>query len=82
MNINLTLSPQKLAELERLASDARVELPDFVSGLVDEALESEEPEKSPSQLDYEEWHARFRRWVDSHQSRNPNVDDSRESIYD
>ena len=29
-----------------------------------------------------EWAADFRAWCDSHVSRNPNMDDSRESMYD
>lgn len=36
----------------------------------------------PSTETTEERVARFLAWVDSHESRNPNVDDSRESIYE
>jgi hypothetical protein len=31
--------------------------------------------------DYEKWYAYFREWLSKQTSRNPNFDDSRESIY-
>ncbi len=40
-----------------------------------------DPAHRPNQT-AEEWAADFRAWCDSRPSRNPNVDDSRESMYD
>ncbi len=66
-----------------------------VSGLTDEAVKAVEAyiaalravptaveQPAPRTETAEEWVARFTAWVDSHISRNPNMDDSRESIYD
>jgi hypothetical protein len=41
-----------------------------------------EQESSVMTMPFEQWQMQFRRWLASHQSRNPQFDDSRESIYD
>jgi hypothetical protein len=79
MNLTLTLTPETEARLkeqsnltgkkpEQLALEA---LQDRLSG---------EPVSPPS-LSAEEWLHEFDAWVRGHESRNPRLDDSRESIY-
>lgn len=81
MNITLPLSPEKFAELERYAAAAGTDLPRFILEAVQEKLE----ERNGSSLEtasYEDWHREFRSWIAAHKSRNPQFDDSRESVYD
>jgi hypothetical protein len=80
MSITIPLSPEAVAELERRATAAGLDVNAFVLDAVYEKLADEEAVPSP--LAYEQWLTEFRRWVSSHSSRNPNFDDSRDSIYD
>jgi hypothetical protein len=80
MTIHLTLPSDQQAELERRAAAAGIDPVHFVLKVVQERLT--EPEESASRkLSHEQWRRRFRNWVDSQVSRNPDFDDSRESIY-
>jgi len=66
---NPPLSPEMQAELDKLLQ------------LVAKARMPGEP-PPPRTETPDERAARFLEWVNSHESRNPNMDDSRESIYD
>jgi hypothetical protein len=79
-NITLSLTPENKAELERRAAAAGTDLSGFILAAVREKLD-EGSGSSPDQS-YEDWSRDFRCWVQSHQSRNPHFDDSRNSIYD
>jgi hypothetical protein len=78
MNIELTLSSLEQADLEQRAAAAGSDVPHFIQNLLRAQLdERTETVETP----YEEWQADFRSWIDSQRSRNPQFDDSRESIY-
>ena len=81
MNVTLTLLPEQEAELERRAAAAGTDLARFVVHVVQETLE-EPAECATEDLSYEQWSREFRAWISQQRSRNPNFDDSRESIYD
>jgi hypothetical protein len=81
MDITLTLSPERNAELEKLAAAAGTDVTGFILDAVVERLE--ERSGSPAEdLPYEHWKNDFHSWISSHLSRNPGFDDSRDSIYD
>jgi hypothetical protein len=63
------LSPEVQAELDKLLER------------ISQARMPGDPPR-PRTETAEEWIARFQAWIDSQPSRNPNVDDSRDSIYD
>jgi hypothetical protein len=80
MSITLPLSPEAAAELQRRAAAEGIDVTTFVLSAVQEKLSDENV--APVSLSYDQWLIEFQRWVSSHPSRNPRVDDSRESIYD
>lgn len=82
MNISLRLSPEELADLEQKASASGIDVDDYVLGVVRRQLETADTESSGQTLGHDQWSREFRAWLASHPSRNPNFDDSRESIYD
>jgi predicted transcriptional regulator len=77
MTLTLKLTPEIEAKLREL-SLATGRLPEE---LVLDAIEQNLVEESTPAIPYEEWARLFDQWVKSHRSRNPNFDDSRESIY-
>jgi hypothetical protein len=80
MRLNLTLPPEQQAELERRAQAAGMEPAKFVLTIVQERLG--EPEEPPRRrMSQEEWQRLFEEWAKIQKPRNPNFDDSRESIY-
>ena len=81
MSITLPLLPEQQAELERRAAAAGTDLTNFILDVVQEKL-GEPAEGSTGDLSYEQWSSKFHAWIARQRSRNPNVDDSRESIYD
>jgi hypothetical protein len=81
MNITLPLSPEKQAELERRAAAAGTDLSSFILEAVREKLEDRNG-SSAEVLPYEQWRGEFRSWIAGQRSRNPQLDDSRGSIYD
>ena len=81
MNITLTLSSEKQAELQRRAAAAGTDLASYILDTVQETLD-ERNGSSVEQAPYEEWSGDFRAWIAGHRSRNPQFDDRRESIYD
>lgn len=80
MNLTLNLLPQQAAELQRRATAAGTDLETFLLNLIVEAESAEEP--IATDLPYDRWRLEFQRWLKGHQPRNPNLDDTRESMYD
>ena len=81
MAITLDLSPEQQAELERRAAVSGSDVATFLRAVVAENLDDEVGSES-QEMPFEKWQAEFRAFVARQCSRNPNVDDSRESIYD
>jgi hypothetical protein len=80
MNVTLSLSPEEAAELERRASAVGTDVKTFLLHVAHDWSHSDE--RSVSDIPYHQWKRDFQSWILRSQSRNPNVDDSRESIYD
>ena len=80
MNVTLSLSAEESAELQRRATAAGTDVKTFLLHVVPDTDDA--GELSVSDVPYEEWKHDFRSWVTRNQSRNVNLDDSRESIYD
>lgn len=80
MTITLTISAEKKAELERLAAAAGTDLPTYILEAVEDKVESRSG--AFYNLPHEQWRTEYRQWVACQISRNPNFDDSRESIYE
>lgn len=80
MNLTLSLSPEEIAELQRRAAAAGTDVRTFLMHVATDTDDT--GDFSVSDVPYEVWKHDFRSWVTRHQSRNVNVDDSRESIYD
>jgi predicted transcriptional regulator len=78
MTLTLKLTPEIEAKLREL-SLATGRLPEELALDAIEQNLVEEP-NTPA-IPYEEWARLFDEWLKSHRSRNPNFDDSRESIY-
>lgn len=79
MNLLLHLTPETEAKLKQRASLAGKQVEDVVLEALAEQLNGE-PVSGPT-LPIEAWLQEFDAWVSGHKSRNPDVDDSRESIY-
>ena len=80
MNLTLSLSTEEIAELQRRAAAAGTDVKTFLLHVIPDTDDA--GEFTVSDVPYEEWKHDFRSWVMRHQSRNVNMDDSRESIYD
>ena len=80
MNVTLSLSAEESAELQRRAAAAGTDVKTFLLHVMPDTDDA--GELSVSAVPYEEWKHDFRLWVTRNQSRNVNLDDSRESIYD
>jgi hypothetical protein len=79
MTLTLTLPPETEAKLTEQAR-ALGKAPEVLAlEAIDERLSSEPA--SSEILPIGEWVEQFHAWVKSHHSRNPNLDDSRESLY-
>jgi len=79
LNLTLTLQPHQAAELQRRASLAGTDIQTLLMQMVFDADSADE--LSPDDLPYERWRQQFQQWVRAHKTRNPDVDDSRKSIY-
>jgi hypothetical protein len=79
MNLTLTLQPHQAAELQRRASLAGTDVHTLLMQMVFDADSADEA--SGGDLPYERWRQQFQQWVRAHKTRNPDVDDSRESMY-
>lgn len=80
MYITLTFSPEKEAALLKHAAAAGTDPTNFILDAVEEKLEEEID--SSAAIPYEPWRDEFRSWISRQRSRNPQFDDSRESIYE
>lgn len=80
MNIVLHLPPETEAKLLEQARVTGQNVEALVLEALHERLDSAEPAPA-SPVSTEEWLQLFDDWVGSHESRNPRVDDSRESMY-
>jgi predicted transcriptional regulator len=78
MTLTLKLTPEIEAKLRELSLATGRRPEELALDAIEQNL-VEEP-SSPA-IPYEEWARLFDEWLKSHQSRNPNFDDSRESIY-
>lgn len=63
-----------------LAPDMQAVLDELLARIAQARMPGDPPRQQTETA--EEWVARLRAWVNSQPSRNPNFDDSRESIYD
>jgi plasmid stability protein len=79
MNLILNLPPETEARLRQAAAESGKAPEELALEALDDKLSSEF--SSEPELSREEWLKQFHAWVNSHKSRNPNVDDSRESFY-
>ena len=78
MNLTLTLSPDTEAKLNERAK-ALGKAPEALAlEAIDEQFGTE---RKPTTLPVSERLKQFHDWVASHRSRNPTLDDSRESFY-
>ncbi len=78
MTLTLHLTPELEAKLRELSVSTGRMPEDLALDAIQENL-AEEPSTPP--IPYEEWARLFDAWLRDQRSRNPNVDDSRESIY-
>jgi hypothetical protein len=79
MNLTLHLTPETESRLKEQASLSGRSPEELALEALQEKL-ADEPTSSPP-LSPEEWLRRFDAWVSDHKSRNPRLDDSRDSIY-
>lgn len=80
MDVTLSLTAEDAAKLERQALAVGTDVKTYILNLLRDSRDSDV--SSASNLPYQEWKRNFESWVARHESRNPDVDDSRESIYD
>ena len=79
MNLSISVPPQFEAKLRERAEAIGEDVESFVLIALQEKLSSDMD--SLAILSSDQWLAAFDDWMRSRTSRNPNVDDSRESIY-
>ena len=80
MNLTLSLSPEESAELQRRADAAGTDVKTFLLHVIYDVDDS--AAMTFSDVPYEEWRQTFQEWLSRHQIKKPDMDDSRESIYD
>ena len=78
MKESISFTDDESADLQRRAAAARTEVKTFLLHLLPDSDDAGEP--SVGDVPYEEWKQAFRSWVARNQSRNFDMDDSRESI--
>ena len=79
MNLTLHLTQETEARLKEQASLSGRSLEELALEALQEKLSGEPI--SPPLLSPEEWLRQFDAWVGDHKSRNPRLDDSRDSMY-
>jgi hypothetical protein len=79
MTIEVQLPHEVESELNRRAELAGQDVSTYVAEAVRQMVGADH---NGSEVSYQQWQGDFRAWVESHRSRNPDFDDSRESIYD
>ena len=80
MNLTLTLSEQESAELERRATAAGTDVKTFLLHVVNDLDVADEQDSG--ELPYDQWKQDFQQWLNGHRTRNVNMHDRREGIYD
>ena len=80
MNLTLSLSPEESADLQRRAAAAGTDVKTFLLHVIHDIDDA--AEMATIDIPYDEWHQAFQEWLGRHQSKNPRMDDSRESIYE
>jgi len=80
MNILLHLPPETEARLIEQAQATGRDAETLALEAVRERFSAGEPASCPS-VSTDEWLRLFDAWVGDHESRNPRLDDSRDSIY-
>ena len=78
MNLILNLPPETEARLRQAAQESGKTAETLALEALDERLTDF---NAGPELSREEWLRRFNEWMSQVKSRNPNVDDSRESFY-
>jgi predicted DNA-binding protein len=78
MTLTLHLTPEMEARLRELSQSTGRMPEELALDLLERDLEVEDDGPAVS---YEEWSKHFDSWVKEQRSRNPHVDDSRDSIY-
>jgi hypothetical protein len=79
MNLILNLPPETEARLRQASAESGKAPEALALEALDEKLATDF--SSGPELSREEWLRRFNEWMSLVKSRNPNVDDSRESFY-
>jgi hypothetical protein len=82
MNLTVPLSSEVQAELQRRAAAAGHDLTTYIAEALRQHLEADDGLDVHGRRSADEWIREFHDWVSRQKSRNPNVDDRRESIYD
>jgi len=82
MTIQLELPPDVESRLAQQAAQAGQEVAAYIAQAVCQMLVVEHHGSQSEEASYEKWHEDFQAWLASHPSRNPDFDDSRESLYD
>ena len=82
MTIQLELPPDVESRLAQQAAIAGQDVSAYVAQAVRQMLVVELNGSEAEETSYENWHEDFQTWLASHPSRNPDFDDSRESLYD
>lgn len=78
MTLTLNLTPEIEAKLRELSLSTGRKPEELALDTLQQNLIEE---SSTPAISYEEWVRHFDEWVSEQRSRNPNVDDSRESMY-
>ena len=79
MTIKLQLPPDIENELAKQATLVGQDISTYVAEAIREMVAQD---RNGPEVAYDRWREEFRAWLESHRSRNPDFDDSRESIYD
>jgi hypothetical protein len=79
MSLTLILSTETEAKLRQVAAESGKAPEDLAVEVLEKMLADEDSEQPL--LPTDEWLRRFDGWVAAQKPRNPNFDDSRESIY-
>ena len=80
MNVTLSLTEEETAEFQRRATQSGTDVNTFLMKVLRDRIDCNEPDVSS--VPYLQWKKDFQEWIARNRSRNPNMDDSRESIYD
>jgi hypothetical protein len=82
MNVTLPLSSEAQAELQRRAAAAGHDATSYIADTLQQHLDTDAEIDAHPRRSHDEWSREFREWIARLRTRNPNMDDSREGIYD